>query len=66
MSTTHHEAKLEVELREKLGSRTARGLRAAGRLPVTLQFFGHSEEPEPLESLTSLPTGEPAVFSLTK
>ena len=45
MSSTHHEAKLEVELREKLGSRTARGLRAAGRLPVTLQFFGHSEEP---------------------
>jgi large subunit ribosomal protein L25 len=45
MASTHHEAKLEIELREKLGSRPARALRNRGRLPASLQFFGDSEEP---------------------
>lgn len=45
MASTHHEAKLDIELREKLGSRPARALRNRGRLPASLQFFGDSEEP---------------------
>lgn len=45
MSSTHHEANLAIEMRETLGSRSARSLRNAGRLPVSLQFFGDSDEP---------------------
>jgi len=45
MASTHHEAKLDIEMREKLGSRPARALRNRGRLPASLQFFGSSEEP---------------------
>ena len=40
MSKSHHEAKLATEARESLGSRSARALRAAGRIPASLQFEG--------------------------
>ncbi|MDA0948885.1 MAG: 50S ribosomal protein L25, partial [Planctomycetota bacterium] len=40
MSKSHHEAKFATEARETLGSRSARALRAAGRIPASLQFEG--------------------------
>lgn len=40
-----HDATIQAQAREKLGSRQARKLRADGRIPCSLQFDGEADQP---------------------